>query len=83
MRRKHRLITKAQLAGGKNSCAIPVPFQQNGQIRDNSQILAPSDDSGPLGFSKEKDLAGPEARLTLVERFPAEQRGCVAPRSEM
>ena len=33
--------------------------------------------SGP--DSIEKDLAGPEARLTLVERFPAERRGCVAP----
>ena len=33
--------------------------------------------SGP--DSIEKDLAGPEARLTLVERFPDERRGCGAP----
>ena len=33
----------------------------------------------PIGLRIEKDLAGPKARLTLVECFPVERRGCGAP----
>jgi hypothetical protein len=33
----------------------------------------------PLRLTIEKDLAGPKARLTLLECFSAEQRGCGAP----
>ena len=32
----------------------------------------------PPGLTIEKDLARPKARLTLVECFPAERRGCGA-----
>ena len=54
-----------------------LPGQSSCRTTQSCRHKALLSSSGP--DSIEKDLAGPEARLTLVERFPDERRGCGAP----
>ena len=57
---------------------IPLPIlrYQSHKSWDNSELYNQALSCWPLGLTIEKDLVGPKARLTLVECFPVERRGC-------
>ena len=52
--------------------ADTVAVGQNGAVGIRPYVV------GPVGLPIQKDLAGPEVRLTLVECFPDERSGCGA-----